>query len=109
MDRLAFTAMASINERRLLREQLNNELANVSTVGFKKSYESAMVAVKAKGDGFDTRIQPFIEKTNAVNLEPGAMMATGNKMDIAMLDNAVLGVCKPKMARWLSPVGVTCI
>lgn len=92
MDRLAFTAMASINERRLLREQLNNELANVSTVGFKKSYESAMVAVKAKGDGFDTRIQPFIEKTNAVNLEPGAMMATGNKMDIAMLDNAVLGV-----------------
>lgn len=37
MDRLAFTAMASINERRLLREQLNNELANVSTVGFKKA------------------------------------------------------------------------
>ena len=92
MDRLAFTAMASINERRLLREQLNNELANVSTVGFKKSYESAMVAVKAKGDGFDTRIQPFIEKTNAVNLEPGAIMATGNKLDVALLDNAVLGV-----------------
>jgi len=92
MDRLAFTAMASINERRLLREQLNNELANVSTTGFKKSYESAMVAVKAKGDGFDTRIQPFIEKTNAVNLEPGTIMATGNKLDIALLNSAVMGV-----------------
>ena len=92
MDRLAFTAMASINERRLLREQMNNELANVSTVGFKKSFESAMVAVKAKGDGFDTRIQPFIEKTNAVNLEPGTIMATGNKMDVALLDKAVLGI-----------------
>ena len=92
MDRLAFTAMASINERRLLREQLNNELANVSTVGFKKSFESAMVAVKAKGDGFDTRIQPFIDKMNAVNLEPGAIMATGNKLDVALLDKAVMGV-----------------
>ncbi len=92
MDRLAFTAMASINERRLLREQLNNELANVSTVGFKKSFESAMVAVKAKGDGYDTRIQPFIDKMNAVSLEPGHLMATGNNLDVALLDKAVLGV-----------------
>ena len=92
MDRLAFTAMASINERRLLREQLNNELANVSTVGFKKSYDNAMVAVKAKGDGFDTRIQPYIEKMNAVSLEPGTLMATGNKLDVALQDKTVMGV-----------------
>ena len=92
MDRLAFTAMASINERRLLREQLNNELANASTVGFKKSFDNAMVAVKAKGDGWDTRIQPFIEKMNAVSLEPGHLMATGNKMDIALQEQAVMGI-----------------
>ncbi len=95
MDRLAFTAMASINERRLLREQLNNELANVSTVGFKKSFDNAMVAVKAAGDGFDTRIQPFIEKMNTVSLEPGLLMATGNKMDIAMQDKTVMGIQAP--------------
>ena len=47
MDRLIFTSLASINERRLLREQLNNELANISTVGFKRSFDSAMTAVKA--------------------------------------------------------------
>ncbi len=92
MDRFAFTAMASINERRLLREQLNNELANVSTVGFKKSFDNAMVAVKAKGDGWDSRIQPFIEKMNAVSLEPGHLMATGNKLDIALQDQTVMGV-----------------
>ncbi len=92
MDRLAFTAMASINERRLLREQLNNELANASTVGFKKSFDNAMVSVKAKGDGWDTRIQPHIEKMNAVSLEPGHLMATGNKMDIALQEQAVMGV-----------------
>jgi flagellar basal-body rod protein FlgF len=92
MDRLAFTAMASINERRLLREQLNNELANVSTVGFKKSYDNAMVAVKAKGEGWDTRIQPFIEKMNAVSLEQGSLMATLNPMDIALKDKTVMGI-----------------
>lgn len=92
MDRLAFTAMASINERRLLREQLNNELANASTVGFKKSFDNAMVAVKAKGDGWDSRIQPYIEKMNAVSLEPGHLMATGNKMDIALQEQAVMGI-----------------
>lgn len=92
MDRLAFTAMASINERRLLREQLNNELANVSTIGFKKSFDNAMVSVKAKGEGWDSRIQPYIEKMNAVSLEPGHLMATGNKMDIALQDKTVMGV-----------------
>jgi flagellar basal-body rod protein FlgF len=92
MDRFAFTSMASINERRLLREQLNNELANVSTVGFKKSYENAMIAVKAEGDGWDSRIQPFIQKFNAVNLDQGHLMVTGNKLDIALTEKAVLGV-----------------
>jgi len=92
MDRFAFTSMSSINERRMLREQLNNELANVSTVGFKKSYENAMIAVKAEGDGWDSRIQPFIEKFNAVNLDQGHLMVTGNKLDIALTDKAVLGV-----------------
>ena len=92
MDRLAFTAMASINERRLLREQLNNDLANVSTVGFKKSYENAMVSVKAAGDGWDTRIQPYVEKFNAVNLDQGHLMVTGQKLDIALTDKSVLGV-----------------
>lgn len=92
MDRLAFTAMASINERRLLREQLNNELANVSTIGFKKSFDNAMVAVKAKGEGWDTRIHPHIEKMNAVSLEQGALMVTGNTLDIALQEQTVLGV-----------------
>jgi len=92
MDRFAFTSMSSINERRVLREQLNNELANVSTVGFKKSYENAMIAVKAEGDGWDSRIQPFIEKFNAVNLDQGHLMVTGNKLDIALTEKALLGV-----------------
>ncbi len=92
MDRLAFTAMASINERRLLREQMTNDLANVSTVGFKKSFDNALTAVKAEGDGFDSRIQPFIQQKDTISLEPGTLMATGRNMDVAMNDMTVLGV-----------------
>ena len=42
MDRLAFNAMAAINEERLVRQQLSNDIANVSTVGFKQTYEAAL-------------------------------------------------------------------
>ena len=92
MDRLIFTSLASINERRLLREQLNNELANISTVGFKRSFDSAMTAVKAEGDGFDSRIQPFIQQKDAVSMAPGTLMATGRSTDIAINEKGVLGV-----------------
>ena len=91
MDRLIFTSLASINERRLLREQLNNELANISTVGFKRSFDSAMTAVKAEGDGFDSRIQPFIQQKDAVSMAPGTLMATGRSTDIAINEKGVLG------------------
>ena len=33
------------------------DLANVSTVGF-KSFDQALIAIKTRGDGYDTRIQP---------------------------------------------------
>ena len=58
MDRLIYTALAGINERRPQRQVQANDLANVSTVGFKKSFEQALIAVKVRGDGYDTRIQP---------------------------------------------------
>ena len=40
MDRLAFNAVAAINEQRIARQMVTNELANVSTVGFKRSFEA---------------------------------------------------------------------
>lgn len=58
MDRLAFNASAAIAESRTAQHMVNNELANVSTPGFKRSFESAMQSVKAEGAGFASRIQP---------------------------------------------------
>ena len=40
MDRLSFNAMAAIDEDRLIRQQLSNDIANVTTVGFKQTFEA---------------------------------------------------------------------
>ena len=79
MDRLAFNAAATINEMRMARQQLSHEMANMNTNGFKKSYEVALIAHKASGQGFDSRFQPLavptdqVPKENAVPFEGSSM------------------------------------
>jgi len=92
MDRLAFTSLKSVNEERIRREMLTNELANVASVGFKRSYEAATLTVKAQGPGFDTRLMPVLEQVDQINLSPGVRMVTGRKLDIAIDGAGVLGV-----------------
>jgi flagellar basal-body rod protein FlgF len=82
MDRFAYTSLNGINERRLARHVFTNELANVSTPGFKKTYEAAMQANKTEGMGYDTRISPQMEKVERVLLTPGAIMVTGQSTDL---------------------------
>jgi len=53
MDRLSFNAMAAINEDRYIRQQLSNDIANVTTVGFKQTFEATIQPHQAVGEGFD--------------------------------------------------------
>jgi len=92
MDRLAFTSLKSITEERVRREMLTNELTNVSSVGFKRSFESASRTIKVQGPGFDSRLMPVLEQRDQINLEPGTRMATARKLDIAMDGASVMGV-----------------
>lgn len=92
MDRLAFNAVAAINEGRLARQQLVHELANASTPGFKHSYDASVTALRAQGPGFDTQAQPQVQARDQVRISPGALMLTGNPLDVAMNEQAVLGV-----------------
>jgi len=92
MDRLAFNAVAAINEQRNSRQMTTNELANVSTVGFKRSYEMATRAIKVEGDGLHSRYQPQSVSTDNIDLSPGAIMATGRKLDVAINGQGVMGV-----------------
>ena len=51
MDRLAYTSLSAVISQSEIRAQLTNSLANVSTVGFKESYELASQTAKVEGDG----------------------------------------------------------
>jgi flagellar basal-body rod protein FlgF len=92
MDRLAFNAAIAINEARISRQMMTNELSNVSTPGFKRSFEAAMVSIKAEGPGFESRLQPQSMSIDNINMRPGSMMSTGRDLDIALNEKAVLGV-----------------
>lgn len=94
MDRLIFTSNATINQMANARQVLVNELANASTTGFKSSYDVALKSIKADGanSGFDTRIQAQAVSRDIIRLEPGAVMATGRPLDVALADKAVLMV-----------------
>lgn len=92
MDRLAFNAAAAITEQRLGRQSVINELTNVATVGFKRSYESATQAIKVAGPGMASRYQPQAISKDVIDLKPGSLMATGRALDVAMNGTAVLGV-----------------
>ena len=95
MDRLVFTSHAAIAEGAIARQAMVNEMANVSTVGFKRSFDVAMRSLKVEGAGFDTRYQVEAISRDVIDLTPGAMMNTGRPMDIAMQDATVMGVQAP--------------
>jgi len=92
MDRLVFSSHSAITEQANARRMLVNELANVSTTGFKRSYELAMGSVKADGPGFDTRYNAQSISVDAIDLNPGAIIFTGQPTDVAFQDQTVLGV-----------------
>lgn len=92
MDRLVFTAFAAIHEKDVERQAIVNEMANVSTIGFKRSFDVALRSVKVEGAGFDTRYQTQAVAKDVLDLQAGALMITGKPLDIALQGSTVLGV-----------------
>lgn len=92
MDRLVYTALNGNLDSMLPRQQLTHELANMSTVGFKRSFTTAAESLKISGPGFDTRFYPITSGMDRISLNPGPRMLTGNPLDISMNGNTVLGV-----------------
>ena len=92
MDRLVYTAHTAMSEHRLDRQILTHELANVSTIGFKKAFEIANRSVRVEGEGFDTRFLPRAHSSAQIDLSEGPRMVTGRPLDIALNGKTVLAV-----------------
>ena len=90
MDRLGYTAMTAASRSMLSLQVRANNLANVNTPGFRADLERAN-ATEVQGYGYDSRHLAVVQN-NGVDLAPGALMATGRDLDVAVRGNGLLVV-----------------
>jgi len=90
MDRMIYLSMAGAKATMQRQDTLSNNLANVSTVGFRAEL-AAFRAVPVQGSGASTRVYA-LESTPGYDATPGTVSATGGNLDVAMKDNAWLAV-----------------
>jgi flagellar basal-body rod protein FlgF len=90
MDRMIYLSMSGAKAAMQRQEVLANNLANVSTVGFRAEL-AAFRAVPVEGSGASTRVYS-LESTVGANHQPGVVQATGRGLDVAMQGNAWLAV-----------------
>jgi flagellar basal-body rod protein FlgF len=90
MDRMIYLSMSGAKAAMQRQEVLANNLANVSTNGFRAEL-AAFRAVPVQGDGASTRVYA-LESTVGASFEPGAVTPTGRPLDVAMKGGAWLAV-----------------
>lgn len=90
MDRLGYTAMTAANRTQLSMQIRANNLANVSTNGFRADMEQARAA-SVEGYGYDSR-HMALAQNNGVDLTPGATVATGRDLDFAIQGQGLIAL-----------------
>ncbi len=90
MDRMIYLSMSGAKAAMQRQEVLANNLANVSTNGFRAEL-AAFRAVPVQGSGASTRVYA-LESTVGASHEPGTVTTTGRPLDVAMKGNAWLTV-----------------
>ncbi|PPE71733.1 flagellar basal-body rod protein FlgF [Caldimonas thermodepolymerans] len=90
MDRMIYLTMSGAKAMMQRQESLANNLANVSTTGFRAELQ-AFRAVPVRGDGASTRVYA-LETTIGHSDAPGVITQTGRPLDVAMQGNAWLAV-----------------
>lgn len=82
MDRMLYVAMNGAKQNMLAQSANTNNLANVSTTGFRADFASFR-SMPVFGNGHPTRAYAMAERPG-VNLNPGSLSTTGNPLDIAI-------------------------
>lgn len=82
MDRMLYIGMSGAKEVMLSQGINNNNLANVSTPGFREDLAQQR-SMSVFGPGYPTRVYAMSEKAG-VNYSPGPMDSTGRQLDFAI-------------------------
>ncbi len=90
MDRIIYTSMTGANAAAHRQAVLSNNLANVSTNGFRAEM-STFRSVPIQGDGAKTRVFALEATSGHVNT-PGPVQRTGRNLDAMAMGNAWFAV-----------------
>jgi flagellar basal-body rod protein FlgF len=73
--------------------QLTNDLANLSTVGYKRASQTRPSSAFLNGPGFPSRFQPIVQsRVEFVEIGTGPFQETGESLHVAMNDKTVMSV-----------------
>jgi len=73
--------------------QLTNDLANLSTVGYKRASQTRPSSAFLNGPGFPARFQPIVQsRVEFVEIGTGPFQETGESLHVAMNDKTVMSV-----------------
>lgn len=90
---MLFLSMTGARENMLSQHAHSNNLANVNTTGFKADLAQAR-AMQVFGEGYATRVYAQSERPATLR-DPGALVETGNPLDIAVQEGGWIAVQKP--------------
>ncbi|WP_417581883.1 flagellar basal-body rod protein FlgF [Nitrincola sp.] len=93
MDKVLYVAMTGARENMNAQQIRANNLANVTTTGFKQDFEQAR-SMRVMGDGYASRVYSMAESPGT-NRESGTLQQTGRDLDIAVIGGAWLAVQAP--------------
>src|SRR3989344_1221266 len=90
MDRMIYLSMAGAKANFAQQEVLANNLANVSTTGFRAELH-ALRAVPVRGDGASTRVYS-LETTVGYDESAGTITPTNRPLDVAVMGKSWMAV-----------------
>ena len=93
MDRMLYVAMSGAKQTALAQAVNSNNLANANTTGFREDL-AAFRSMPVFGAGAPTRVYAMTENPG-VNLESGAIQATGRDLDMAIQGKGWIAVQAP--------------
>lgn len=91
MDRMLYVAMSGAKQNMLAQAINSNNLANISTTGFRADLAAARSMPLFGGTGHPTRVYSMTEKPG-IDFKQGAMSTTGRDLDIAISGKGFLSV-----------------
>jgi flagellar basal-body rod protein FlgF len=94
VDRALYIAMTGAKHNMLAQANRANNLANLSTTGFRADFEQSRSMGVYYGGGQPTRAYAMTESPRA-DFTSGPMIATGNDLDIAIQGNGFIAVQAP--------------